>query len=79
MKDIIMKILVAGIGIQSSRFLVAATLDVSTIAMAAVGAFPAQLMTVNTDFSEGTKARLKEHMDSSANTINQKWGYNLFP
>lgn len=44
MKGIVVKILVAGVAIQSSRFLTAATLDISTIATAAVGAIPSQIV-----------------------------------
>ncbi len=44
MKGIVVKILVAGVAIQSSRFLTAATLDISTIATAAVGAIPSQII-----------------------------------
>ena len=46
-KDIIIKILVAGVGIQASRFLTAAIIDLSNIATAAVGSFPAQITANN--------------------------------
>jgi hypothetical protein len=52
-KNIVVKILVAGIAIQSSRFLVAATLDISTIAVSAVGAFPAQMTAENVTLRQG--------------------------
>jgi hypothetical protein len=46
-KNIVVKILVAGVAIQSSRFIIAATLDLSTILVSAVGAFPSQLTANN--------------------------------
>jgi hypothetical protein len=55
-KGIVVNILIAGIAIQASRFIVAATLDISTIATAAVGALPAQLIaTQNQGFVDGIK------------------------
>ena len=47
--------LIAGVGIQASRFLVAATVDLSTITTAAVGALPAQVLTTNEAFKQGLK------------------------
>ncbi|MDR0369301.1 MAG: hypothetical protein LBH96_01880 [Candidatus Peribacteria bacterium] len=57
LKNILLKILVAGVGIQASWFIVAATLDISTIATSAVGSLPAQLIHTDTRFSEGMKDR----------------------
>ncbi|MDR0860659.1 MAG: hypothetical protein LBO09_06935 [Candidatus Peribacteria bacterium] len=44
LKNIVVKILVAGIAIQSSWFIIAAILDVSTIATSAIGAIPSQVL-----------------------------------
>jgi hypothetical protein len=54
-KNIILRLLIAGIGIQASWFLVAATLDLSTIGVAAVGSLPAQIITTNPNFADSIK------------------------
>ncbi|MBO4203613.1 hypothetical protein J5893_02140 [bacterium] len=46
-----LKLLVAGIAIQSSWFLISATIDVSTIGMSAVGALPSHLISSNSKMS----------------------------
>jgi hypothetical protein len=75
----VVKILVAGIAIQASRFVVAAIIDVSTIATAAVGAFPSQLMTTSPQFRDGFRSTplLKQLTDSYG--ISQKIKMELFP
>ena len=50
-KDLMLKLLVAGIAIQSSWFLISATIDVSTIGMSAVGALPSHLISSNSKIS----------------------------
>ena len=45
----------AGLAIQASWFLVAATLDISTITTGAIGGLPSQLLASNTNFQEGIK------------------------
>ena len=50
-KDLMLKLLVAGIAIQSSWFLISATIDVSTIGMSAVGALPSHLISSNSKMS----------------------------
>jgi hypothetical protein len=82
-KNIVVKILVAGVAIQSSRFLVAATLDVSTIAVSAVGAFPAQLTANTPALKDGIKnselfQQLKGNINS-ASKYDHKIVRNLFP
>lgn len=48
--DVIKKTLIAWILIQMSRFLTAATIDLSSVCVAAVWSFPAQFLTVNDEF-----------------------------
>ena len=47
LKNILLWLLVAGVWIQSSWFLTAAVVDVSTITLAAVGSFPSQVISEN--------------------------------
>ena len=62
LKKILIKLIVAGIGIQASWFLVAAILDISTIATSAVGSIPAQLIATDARLSNGMfqESELKE-------------------
>jgi hypothetical protein len=58
-KDIITKTLVAGILIQASRFMVGALVDISTIAVSAVGAFPSTFLHNNTDLQNYIKNQIE--------------------
>ncbi len=58
-KDIITKTLVAGILIQASRFMVGALVDISTIAVSAVGAFPSTFLNNNVDLQNFIKNQIK--------------------
>lgn len=51
-KDSLLWIVVAWIWIQSSRFLTAAIIDVSTITLVAAGSFPAQVISQNSNIKE---------------------------
>ena len=57
-KDIITKTLVAGILIQASRFVVGALVDISTIAVSAVGAFPSTFLSNNIDLQNFIKNQI---------------------
>jgi len=59
-KDIIIKTLVAGILIQASRFLVWAVVDISTIAVSAVGAFPSSFLKSDIALQTNIKDSLKK-------------------
>jgi len=82
-KDILIKIIVAGIGIQASWFLVAATLDISTIAMSAVGSIPAQLIATDTRLTEGMMGgkigALHQNSLDMSREIDKKFKIDLFP
>lgn len=84
LKNILLKILVAGICIQASWFIVAATLDISTIATAAVGSIPAQLINEDVNISEGIRktGKIWELIKSSENIggdLNKELKIDLFP
>lgn len=84
LKNILLKILVAGICIQASWFIVAATLDISTIATAAVWSIPAQLINEDVNISEGiTKTgkiwELIKSSESMGRDLEKKLEIELFP
>jgi hypothetical protein len=87
-KTIVIKILVAGIGIQMSRFLTAAILDVSTIATAAVGNLPAHVTSINNSMSDDMKRTVLNWMsasnsqmrtDTEQQKLDKKLQWTLFP
>ncbi len=49
-KELITKTLIAGVLIQASRFMMGALVDVSTVAVTAIGSFPVSFMQSNSDF-----------------------------
>ena len=80
MKGIVVKILVAGIAIQSSRFLTAATIDISTIATAAVGAMPSQIIGSNGDiYLKFKQSTFFKELETSNEMITSKREITLFP
>lgn len=64
-KELITKTLLAGILIQASRFLVAALVDVSTIAVSAVGSFPSSFLR--------TDAKLQTQINHSLTTTPKRF------
>jgi len=64
-KELITKTLLAGILIQASRFLVAALVDVSTIAVSAVGSFPSSFLR--------TDSALQTQMNTSLTTTPKRF------
>ena len=59
-KQLITKTLIAGILIQASRFMMGALIDVSTVAVSAVGSFPSSFMQDNAGFKNRMNAAVKE-------------------
>ena len=55
---IVWKVLIAGVLVQISRFLLWALLDVTTVATAAVGSLPSQFMSSDTDFQNDMRQLL---------------------
>ncbi|MDR3168886.1 MAG: hypothetical protein LBU27_03900 [Candidatus Peribacteria bacterium] len=70
-KNIVIKILVAGVCIQISRFLTAAILDVSTIATAAVGTIPSHVITLNTDLTKAI-THITKQIEAENGEINRQ-------
>ena len=76
-KDIILWILIAWVWIQSSRFLVAATIDVSTITLVAAWSLPSQVIAENPLGTETLEASVGAFLDKSGVL---KWKqFSLFP
>jgi hypothetical protein len=74
LKNIVVKILVAGITIQSSWFIIAAILDVSTIATSAVGAIPSQVLANDTRIEKAIK---NSFIDWKRNTTDTNYTQKL--
>jgi len=70
--SVIKKTLIAGVLIQMSRFLVAVLIDLSVIATAAIGSFPAQFIESNQDFQWNITKAVQDKML-------QKWKFTFDP
>lgn len=84
-KNILLWILIAWVWIQASRFLVAATIDVSTILTSAVWALPSQIISQSEDISKATKQNIVKALMNDGDDINasidniKKSVVDLFP
>ena len=70
LKDVILRLLIAWVWIQTSRFFTAAVIDVSTVTLTAAGSFPAQILDDFTYTEEAVR-------DSMAQFVWKE--YTLFP
>ena len=80
-KDIILWLLIAWVWIQASWFFVAAIVDVSTITLAAVWAFPAQVISGSPYTTDALKKSLSDYLSPGADTTFVENGeeISLFP
>lgn len=78
-KDILLWIMVAGVGIQASWFLTAATLDVSTITLAVAWSLPSQMVSKTPDFGKKMKVVLSEFLSDDQTMVENWYVYDLFP
>ncbi len=69
LKKIIIRILVAGVWIQSSWFFTAAIIDISTITLSAAGAFPSQVISDNPYIGTKVKTTLSEFIKLQDNQV----------
>ena len=80
LKKIILWILIAWVGIQSSWFLTAAVLDLSTITLAAAWAFPSQVISETPSVEESIKTNIKDHFKNGFDSVvSHGKEINLFP
>ena len=77
-KKIILWILIAWVGIQASRFLTAAVVDVSTITLVAAWSFPSQVISQSKYIEDWVVDNLKEHF-SEDGKIAKGLEITLFP
>jgi hypothetical protein len=61
--DIIKKALIAGIGIQASRFLMLAALDISNIAIYSIGSIPTNVLEADANLGEKKVLRVHSTVD----------------
>ena len=62
-QKVLLWILVAAVWIQSSRFVTAAMIDISTISLVAVWSLPAQITSKTPEIEEGFKKSLSDYID----------------
>lgn len=77
MKNVLLWVLFAWIWIQASWFLTSVVIDLSTITMSAVGAFPAQIVSNDEYTEEGIKKSMRDFFDDGGE-ISYGKTYNLF-
>lgn len=77
-KGVLLRILVAWVGIQASWFVTAALIDVSTITLAAVWSFPAQIISNSQEIQDSIKTSLPDFVDQNF-TVNGGVQYTVFP
>lgn len=78
-KDVILRLLIAGVWIQASRFLTATVVDISTITLSAAGALPSEIIAGTPSIQESVKRDLKDYFPSSWEEITQWKVITLFP
>jgi len=69
LKDIILWLLIAWVGIQSSRFITATVIDISTITLVAAWSFPAQIISESSYAEESMKQSLKSSFGSGCKVL----------
>ena len=77
LKSVLLRVLIAWVWIQASRFLTSVVLDVSTITLSAVGAFPSQIISKSELVENGFRYSMKEFTDGGSEVKTKI--LNLFP
>ncbi len=68
-KNVIKRVLVAGVLIQMSWFLIGAMLDVSTILVSSIGTFPWQVLVKNSSFRQDLESEMKKIAEDKVEII----------
>lgn len=81
LKNVLLWTLIAWIGIQASWFLTSVVIDVSTITLTAVGAFPSQVLSRSEDVNEWINFTMRDFGDSEGAGAEKTRGiiFDLFP
>ena len=79
LKNVLLWVLVAWVWIQASRFLTAAVLDLWTVTLSAVWAFPSQIVSNDENVKEGVEISMKKFFDTDGMSIATGEIYELFP
>ena len=69
LKDIILWLLIAWVGIQSSRFITATIIDASTITLVAAWSFPAQIISESNNIQSSMEQSLKSNFGSGCKVL----------
>lgn len=78
LKGVLLWTLIAWIWIQASWFLTSVTIDLSTITLTAVGAFPSQILSKSEDVKEWMDVTMREFNEGGME-VNQQMILDLFP
>ncbi|GHW02497.1 hypothetical protein AGMMS50249_2830 [candidate division SR1 bacterium] len=76
-KDLLLKLLVAGIAIQASRFVTFAVVDLSTIMISAVGAMPSQFISTSNTLPDNFADILRDPEKNGEAAYNQIYRVNF--
>jgi len=79
LKDIILRLLIAWVWIQTSWFFTSVVIDVSTITLAAAWAFPSQIIAWSPQVEKSMKQSLSAHLDSSRKYAAKWKEITIFP
>lgn len=78
LKNNLLWLIVAGIGIQASWFLTALLIDTSTITLAAAGALPSQILSSNANISKSVEDNLRETFTVEWSSVTEPIQLDLF-
>ena len=78
LKSVLLWVLIAWVGVQASWFLTSVVIDLSTITLSAVGAFPSQVVSKSESVHDGIKHSMKQFTDWDSGAVKGKV-IDLFP
>ena len=78
LKSVLLWVLVAWVWVQASRFLTSVVIDVSTITLSAVGAFPSQVLSKNERLNKWIQVSMSDFNNRGSNVVDGQLR-NLFP
>lgn len=79
LKKVLLWVLIAWVWIQASWFLTSVVVDLSTVVMSAVWAFPAQVLSKDENFLEGIEKSMKDFFAEDGVSIAKGKLFSLFP
>ncbi len=77
LKNVLLRVLVAWIWVQASRFLTSVVIDLSTVTMSAVWVLPSQVLSQNSHLKEWIDVSMRDFFDGNGNVVKGKY-FSLF-